>query len=412
MKRIQPWHWAGIVLFTAVIGLILYGFWPRLTGASGDEDGRPTTQGEGSDRRANVDVEIVRPGDFVLRVEATGHLRPWRSAALSPEGSGVVLERPHEEGDFVREGETLLLLDAREQEIAVAEAESELLLAQSEFATFVAFRSEAVVDSAALEGARARFRLAEDAHADGSITDRELASARRLLDVAVLRSGERQAEVEAVVSGLAQAEARLDRARLNLLRMRLTAPFNGHVADIDVEVGQRIGSGQEVMRLLEDSRMRVEVDVLEADLAYIRRGGTARVRIPALADTTLTGTVYAINPSVDPDKGTGRVTVALQNRSGSAIAGLFAYVELEAGRLSNRIVIPSDALLVRQGRDLVFLVDSGRAKWTYVTVGRRSGDLVEIIEPLAAGDSLAVAGHQALSHDASVRVENVVEATR
>jgi RND family efflux transporter MFP subunit len=176
-----------------------------------------------------------------------------------------------------------------------------------------------------------------------------------------------------------------------------------------VEIGQRVGQGQEIMRLLQDSRMRVEVDVLESDMASIQLGGTARVRVPALEGREITGTVYSINPSVDPAKGTGRVTVALPNADGALISGLFAYVELEAGRLSERVVVPTEALLVRQGRDLVFVVNGGKAKWTYVVVGRRSGDFVEITESLSAGDSLAVAGHHALSHDAAVKVENVVE---
>jgi multidrug efflux pump subunit AcrA (membrane-fusion protein) len=408
MKNLKSWQWAGIVLFTAVAGLVVYGFWPSLTGSEAAER-RPESGQEGSSRRANVDVMIVEPSDFVLRVEATGHLTPWRSTALSSEGSGVVLTRPHEEGAYVREGEILLQLDSREQEIALAEAESDLLNAQSEFATFTAFRGDMVVDSSGSAAARARYAAAQSAHESGQITNRELTAARRAKDMAVLRSGERRADVEAVVSGLSQAESRVDRARLAVSRMRLTAPFSGHLADINVEIGQRVGQGQEIMRLLQDSRMRVEVDVLESDMASIQLGGTARVRVPALEGREITGTVYSINPSVDPAKGTGRVTVALPNADGALISGLFAYVELEAGRLSERVVVPTEALLVRQGRDLVFVVNGGKAKWTYVVVGRRSGDFVEITESLSAGDSLAVAGHHALSHDAAVKVENVVE---
>jgi HlyD family secretion protein len=100
--------------------------------------------------------------------------------------------------------------------------------------------------------------------------------------------------------------------------------------------------------------------------------------------------------------------VQLSNPRGELISGIFAYVQLETGRLANRIVVPADAVLVRQGRDLVFLVKDSRAQWTYVTVGRRSGDLIEITDPIAPGDSVAVAGHHALSHDARVEIGDVV----
>jgi HlyD family secretion protein len=88
---------------------------------------------------------------------------------------------------------------------------------------------------------------------------------------------------------------------------------------------------------------------------------------------------------------------------------VFAYVDLETDRLPDRLVVPTESVLVRQGRDLVFVIEGGRAQWTYVTTGRRSGDFVEIIEPLAPGDSVAVSGHHSLSHDARIAVGNVVE---
>ncbi len=408
MLKIKSWQWAGIVLLVAVAGLIGYGFWPKIVGTA-EADTRRETDERVSSRRANVDVLVIQPTEFVIRVEATGRLKPWREAALSTEASGVVWARPHEEGDVIQMGEVLLRLDDRDQEITLREAESDLLNAQVEFATFTAFREESDVDTTAVAEARKDYAAALMARADGSISSADLATIRRQLDVTVLRGGGRREEVEAVVSGLAQAESRADRARLALSRTAIRAPFSGQLADIQVEIGQRVGPGQLLFSLLDQSQMRVEVDVLEADLAYVKRGGSALVRIPALADTALTGTVFSINPAVDPARGTGRVTVLLPNRSGLLISGLFAYVELEAGRLADRIVVPSGALLVRQGKDLVFLVNGGKAKWTYVTVGRRSGDFVEITEHLAAGDSLAVAGHHALSHDASVRVENVVE---
>jgi multidrug efflux pump subunit AcrA (membrane-fusion protein) len=55
-----------------------------------------------------------------------------------------------------------------------------------------------------------------------------------------------------------------------------------------------------------------------------------------------------------------------------------------------RLVVPEDAVLVRQGRDLVFVIEEGRAQWTYVNLGARSGDFVEITKGVAPGDTIAV----------------------
>lgn len=217
---------------------------------------------------------------------------------------------------------------------------------------------------------------------------------------------------QAAVSGLTAARQAVERARLNLEHTRITAPFAGRVADLQLDEGQYVSRGSEICMLLRDVRMKVEVDVLESDLVDVREGATARVHVPALgspdsSSAVFEGAVWAVNPQVRPESGAGRVTVSVPNPNRQLVSGLFANVELETERLSNRLVVPDEAVLVRQGRDLVFIVEGGRAQWTYVDVGARSGDHVEITKGVAPGDTVATGGHFALAHDAPVEVEEV-----
>ncbi len=409
IRHIRTWHIGGVLLFIAVSGLSVYAFWPSIADTPEDETARPDAERTFS--RARVDVLVLKPSDFVIRAEATGHLTPWREAEISSEATGIVVARPHEEGTFVRAGELLLSLEDREQAIAVRQAETEVLQAQVDYAGRLAAGGNISNDTSLVALARVDLERATNGYNSDIITESELRVIRRKFEAAVLRSGVRRDEVEAVVTGLTQAEQRLDRARLLASRMQVKAPIRGRIAELKTEVGQRVTIGQVVMSLLDDSRMKVDVNVLESDLLGLATGATARVRIPALADSVIEGRIFSINPMVDPATGTGRVTVSINNPLGELISGLFAYIELEADRISERLIVPAEAVLVRQGRDLVFVVEDGRAQWTYVTVGRRSGDHVEIIEHLAAGDSVAVAGHHALSHDARVQVGSVVEAS-
>ena len=406
-RGIKAWHIAGVILAVAVVGLTGYALWPALVGAEEPEENRPDT--ERTTSNAVVDVMVVEPTAFVLRAEATGHLAPWRRAEISSQATGIVTERPFEQGQFVSAGDMLLQLEDQEQLISVAEAETELLNAQIEYAARLAGSQAASADSTRLKKAEETYQKAQNAYQDGALTLEEYRQARRQYEVAVLRSGARREEVEAVVTGLSQAEQRLERARLLASRMRVEAPIAGRLADLKTEVGQRVTIGSPILTLLDDSRMKVEVSVLEGDLIGLRPGASARVRIPAIDDTTVTGRIHSINPVVDPSTGTGTVTVSIDNRDRTFISGVFAYVDLETDRLPDRIVVPTESVLVRQGRDLVFVIEGGRAQWTYVTTGRRSGDFVEIIEPLAPGDSVAVSGHHSLSHDARIAVGNVVE---
>ncbi len=402
-RRLRAWHVAGAFLLLALGGLLLYAFWPLLAGEI-VENAREPIDGV-ADAAARIEVVIVNPVDFPLRAEATGHLAPWRRAEISAEASGLVLERPIEEGRRVEQGTLLLKLDDRDQQIELLEAEAEVLKAQAAYAVNMSMDGAlAPGDTTRLALAREALQQAEASFDRGTLTQAEVQEARRRFEAAEILAGKQRGAVQAVTAGLVQAEQRLERVRLALSRTRIIAPFTGRVADLEVEVGQRVATGQIVLTLLEDDRMKVAVDVLEADLVRMRVGATARVRVPALEGSLFAGTIYAINPSIDPKTGTGRVTVALPNPQGQFIAGLFAYVELETHRLAERLVVPADAVLVRQGRDLVFCIEDGRAQWTYVTVGERSGDEVEVIEGLSPGDTVAVAGHFALAHDASVEI--------
>lgn len=408
-RRFQAWHGAGVVLLLAVGGLLLYGFWPVLMGTV-EEDDRPEIE-EAAVSEAQIEVVEVTPVDFPLRAEATGALAPWRQSAISAEAGGRIVGRPVEEGQRVAAGAVLYRLDDRDVRIELEEARSDLLQARAEYG--VALRQEdaalALPDTSFVAERRAAYEAAQAAHARGEISDAALQTARRQYEAAQVLTGRDRAAVQAAVSGLAAAEQRLERAELALERTRITAPYGGRVADLEAEVGQRVGAGEEVAKLLDDSRMKVRVDVLESDLVRMTQGGTVRARLPALDDRVVEGTIYAINPRVDPATGTGRVTVAIPNTDGRLVGGLFAYVELETERLPDRLVVPADAVLVRQGRDLVFRIADGRAEWVYVEVGARSGNYVEVTEGLQPGDRVAVAGHFALAHDAPVEVAAVRE---
>ena len=402
-RGLKAWHVAGIILPVAVGGLLLYAFWPELTGAD-VEDPREIDV-EVSDARANIEVIVVQPVEFPLRSEATGHLAPWRRTEISAEASGVVLERPIEEGQYVEAGDLLLRLDNRDEQIELEEAEAAVLKARADYAVNQSASEDvAPADTAALATARDAYGKARAAFDEGLLTRLELRDYRRRFEAQEILAGQQRSEVQAVNWGLAQAEQQLDRARLALSRTRVVAPFRGRVADLEVETGQSVAAGAKLLLLLEDDRMKVDVDVLEADVIRLAERATVQVQVPNFENAMLSGSIYSINPSIDPATGMGRVTVSLPNPGGRLLSGLFANVALETGRLSDRLVVPANALLVRQGRDLVFTVQGGRAYWTYVTTGARSGDEVEIVEGLAAGDTVAVAGQFALSHDAPVDI--------
>ncbi len=412
-RRIKAWQVAGTLLMLAVGGFVAYGLWPTITDSDAEEE---RDIGEDLEpAKAAVEAFVLHPVEFPLRADATGHLAPWRLAELTAQASGIIVSRPVEEGQRVQKGDLLLQIDKREQQIRLEEAKAALLIARADHAVkSIDSGNLPPPDTTALSAARARLMRAESDFEGGTITQAELQHARREFESINVLSGSLRNEVQAVNSNLVQSEQQVARAQLELSRTQLIAPFSGRIADLVVEEGQQIGPGTKVMTLLEDYRMKVDVDVLEADLVHLGIGASATVVVPSFSDEVLLGRVYSINPMVDAGTGFGRVTVALSNPGGQLISGLYADVALETERLIDRLVVPSNALLVRDGRDLVFKILEGRGFWTYVDILVRSGNFAEIkgtggasiIEP---GDSILVAGHLNLAHDVPLEVTRVRE---
>lgn len=417
-RRLWLWYLAGAPAL-GILGFVAWLSWP-LTGrleavpaTGGTEAAGQNAAGAGALRevqRAAVGVAAAERRSLSVLAEATGRLEPWRQAELSVEVGGRVLARKVEPGQRVAAGGELLQLEPIDRQLELAEATADLLRVQAQYALMVASdrkKGEGAAEApiAALEGES--FAEAQARYDQGLIPRAELDRLRRRSEASSLLRGERQDEVRAVNIGLLQAEQRLEKAQLQLRRTRLEAPFAGRVADLAVEVGQQVSPGQVCLKLLDDSRLTVAVDVLERDLLRIKVGARASVRIPALDNRSFGGRVHSINPRVDPASGTGRVQVVVDNPEGELLPGVFAFVKLETGQRPEQTVVPAAAILMRQGRELVFRVDDGRALWSWVKTGARTDQWVEVLEGVEEGQKVAVSGHFALAHEAPVNVADV-----
>ena len=326
----------------------------------------------GSSASVNLPVvaEEVTDGDLVLSVNTTGQVRSEAEGRLRAEVGGPVekvLVRP---GERVRKGQVLVTLDPRPFDLAVDEAQVAVDLAQLQH---------------------------EDNYRPDSIATGKLPPQSRL-DASITRSG------------LAAARVRLDRAKLDRERATIVAPFAGVVDRMMVVPGDRITAGQEITMLVDLLNLRIEAAVLEHDLPLIKIGGEALITSAALAGVSFNGKVTAVLPLVDSTTRAGRVFVRTQG-NGTLRPGMYADVRLEAQRLPNRRLVPTRAIIERDGRPLVFVIKDGRAQWTYVLPGRSNGRETEILPdsvsgiiPVNPGDVVIVEGHLTLTHDAPVRV--------
>ena len=348
--------------------------------ASGSADGTTgadsttASADNGGSTASNVNLPVVAEevtdGDLVLSVNTTGQVRSDAEGRIRAEVGGRVervLIRP---GDAVRKGQTLVELDPRTLDLDLRDAEAAVR------------RSE---------------QLYGDLYRPDSAATGVMPSQTRL-DAFVIRSG------------LAADSVRLARAKLARARSTIVAPFAGVVDRVLTVPGDLLSAGAEISTLVDLRNLRIEASVLEHDLPLIKIGGEAVITSAAAAGQSFMGKVVAVLPLVDSTTRAGRAFVRTTG-TGALRPGMYADVRLEAQRLRGRRLVPTRAIIQRDGRDLVFVIRDGRAQWTYVMVGRSNGRQTEILPdsssgqiPVNPGDQVIIEGHLTLTHDAPVRV--------
>jgi HlyD family secretion protein len=352
----------------------------------------------------DVMTEPVIKDDLLLYVNANGIIRANEELEITSNLSGIINRINIYEGKSVKKGELLIGLDDREYEIALNDAISKVTDAKVEYGFLVKESSNDTTANPKTREYLDQLNKLEKEFAEGKINEAKYNDLKNELDMKLIFSGAKREEVIQSKSGLTSAINSYKRAKLNYEYTKINAPFNGVVGDFDLVVGQRINAGQKLCRLFNTSTLKIDVGVLENDVAKVSIGSSAIIEIPSLPGETFYGSVINVSPFVDKETKTSKVTVQLQNKSNKLKPGMFAKVMLETNRLRNRILIPKEALLVRDKRTLVFVVENNLAKWKYVLTGNQNDRFIEVVEGLLPGEQVIIEGHYTLAHDAKVKV--------
>lgn len=176
--------------------------------------------------------------------------------------------------------------------------------------------------------------------------------------------------------------------------MILTSPVDGVVTEKAIVQGARFEPGETVLRLADLSTVWLVAKVPAAQAANITVGQPARFESVALPGDTFDGAVTFVQPVLDAQTRTVDVRVALPNPGGLLRPGLFGTVQLQDPSAQPVLTVPRSAILDSGLRQIVLVQDGpGRFAPREVTLGRRGGDRVEILEGLAAGEAVVVSAN-------------------
>lgn len=378
MRRIVGWF-----VVVAVVGGIGSGIYYRLSGSEpegeatgGGEVDRPEVSASISFNAAvaiPVSGAVVVRDTLVISVTAAAQAVAWKETQILAQVPGQIIRIPVSENQTVRRGQRLLALDTVDLGLDLDDARAGLSSAEADYRERTLF---------------------DDAIEDESIRAEREQGAR-------------------AKSGIDRAQIAVTQAELKLRRATARAPFGGRIADIVVADGAWVRQGDPLMTVVDIDPIKVEVQVLESEIGYLRQGGLASISFAAFPNEVFTGQIETINPMIDATSRTARVTVLVPNPEGRVLPGMYARVALEARRFADRILVPKSAILERSNRTMLFVYEpdgrAGFAKWHYVTTGLENDSLVEIIENretdmLQPGQQVLTEGHYTLIHDARVRL--------
>jgi membrane fusion protein (multidrug efflux system) len=327
---------------------------------------------------------------------AVGTLTALRATTLSAELTGTVREIGFQNGSLVKQGQVMVRLDTSAEVAQLQSAKADMALAKQTLDRAESLRKQEVNTQAELEAAQA--------------------GDRRTRAIVV--------NLEAIIN-----------------KKIIRAPFDGRAGIRSVELGQVVSPGTPIVSLQTVSPIYAEFQLPQQALADVKLDQKVVVKVDVFPGATWDGTVTLINPEVDPVTRNVRMRATVENKDGQLKPGMFANVEVEAGKAGQALVVPATSVIYAPFGDSVYLVAEQKddppkgdsadkaepakkappahakapgdkptliAQQQFVRLGERRGDYVQILDGLKGGETVVSNGAFKLRNGQTIMVNNAL----
>jgi multidrug efflux system membrane fusion protein len=316
-----------------------------------------------------VEVTILEPQQIRSWVNFSGRLTAVESANIKPLVSGTIQKVLFEEGQLVKQGDPLFLIDPRPHQADVKRAQAQLATAHS------------------------RAKLAAD----------ELARAQRLVDSKLVSQSIFDTAVnehQVAQSAVLEAESALSQASLNLEYAHITAPIDGRVGRAELTVGNTVEAGANapvLTSIVADDKLYAEFNVNEQSYIESVRSTEHLQQMPVEltlaqdASVTYRGHIHSFDNHLDSSSGTIRARALFDNTDGALAPGMYANVRMGSAKIHASLLIPERAIGTNQSRKFVYVVDADNTvQYREVVLGDSYQGHRVLISGVNAGERIAV----------------------
>ncbi len=296
-------------------------------------------------------VEAIK--DYTVTSEAAGYYRK----AMNPRTN-----RPFMLGDRINADDIIVHIDNPEQENSI--------------------RIESLALN--LEISQSEYEKQQSLYEKGGVTLRELKTAER---------------------SFIEAKFSYENAEFQLAKLQVKAPFTGIIVTLPhYTEGVRINSGTEIARIMDYSKLHMNISIAGKMLGRIEIGQPVRVTNYTMPDKTLNGRITQYSPALDPDTRTFSATVEIDNPDLTLRPGMFVKADIIVDRSEETIVISKGIILARRNSRTVFVVDRGFARERRITAGIENPDSVEVVQGLTKGERIVISGFETLRDGSRVKI--------
>jgi membrane fusion protein, multidrug efflux system len=349
-----------LAIFLLLVDIKAFQF--RSMAAMGAKMGPPPT---------TVTSAVVKEEDWAPVLSAIGSVSAVQGAVVSAEFSGIVAEVHFENGGVAKKGDVLMRLDTSAEDAQLHSAEADLELARQDLQR-----------------------------------TRDLA-ARKVVSKSELDAGE---------SKFNRLNAVVDQMRSNIRKKTVVAPFDGQLGIRQVNVGQMIPAGQQVVQLTALDPVYVDFALPQQEFGKLSTGFEVRVQTDAIPGREFKGKLTAINSMVDSVTRNVTLQAVLENPDRTLRPGMFAKVELFLPEKRKALVVPGSAISYAPFGDSVFVIETKKDPKTgnesqtirqqFVRVGEARGDLVSIVDGVKANETIVGTGVFKLRNGMPVTINN------
>lgn len=313
----------------------------------------------------------VKQEDWPPIFSSIGTLSAVQGATVSAELAGTVAEVKFENGGLAKKGDVLMRLDASSEEAQMKSAEADLELARSDLARARDLATRNVVSKAELDAAESKFK---------------------------------------------QKEGVVNNMRSMISKKEVLAPFDGQLGIRQVNVGQMITAGQQVVSLQALDPLYVDFALPQQDLPKLSPGLEVRVHTDVVPGREFPGKLTALNSSVDPVTRNVTLQATIENKDHALRPGMFTKIDVLLPEKQKTLIVPGTAISYAPYGDSVFVIEKKKDEKTgkesqvlrqqFVRVGEARGDFVSITKGLEDGQQIVGAGVFKLRNGMSVVINN------